>query len=138
MPKFPIYRVVVDMPSEYQARSVSETKSEKAPVDIPVIGHSEKPSCLFKPVTPGLRAAGRLSGLFAAGDGVARLFLGPRGFVFDNAKSAEANLFRPEDVMPQRSPSKVRFHSMKGPLERGAKTVEPSATVPAPIAINEK
>jgi hypothetical protein len=47
-------------------------------------------------------------------------------------------LFKSEDVMQQRSPRIAWFRSVKNLQERNAKTVEPSVTVAAPIAINAK
>jgi hypothetical protein len=50
----------------------------------------------------------------------------------------EASLFKSENVMQPRSPSRAWFHSVKSFHERRAKTVEPSVTFAAPIPINEK
>ena len=50
----------------------------------------------------------------------------------------EASLFKSENVMQPRSPSRAWFHSVKSFHERSAKTVEPSVTFAAPIPINEK
>jgi hypothetical protein len=66
-------------------------------------------------------------------------WIGQRSFVlrFDT-KSAKQVLFKSEDVMQQRSPRIAWFRSVKGLQERNAKTVEPSVTVAAPIAMNAK
>jgi hypothetical protein len=53
-------------------------------------------------------------------------------------RSSEASLLKSEDVMQQRSASTAWFPTVKGLHKRSAKTVEPSVTVAAPIAMNAK
>ena len=55
-----------------------------------------------------------------------------------DAKLGDASLFKSEDVMPQRTPSRAWFHNVRDLHERSAKTVEPSATVAAPWTLGEK
>jgi hypothetical protein len=59
-------------------------------------------------------------------------------FLRFDAKSAEATLFKSEDVMQHRSPGRAWFHNVKDLHEWCVKTVEPSTTVAAPIAMNAK
>jgi hypothetical protein len=53
-------------------------------------------------------------------------------------ESAKDGLFKSEDVMQQRSQTRAWFHNVKDLHEWRAKTVEPSAAIAAPIAINAK
>jgi len=55
-----------------------------------------------------------------------------------DAKSAEATLFKSENVMQHRSPGRAWFHNVKDLHEWVCQTVEPSTTVAAPIAMNAK